>query len=52
MGVGSRLPDAYLPDACGEGVRLHQLTGGYLVIGHVALGEAASEALDGSKWDI
>ncbi|TNE87497.1 MAG: hypothetical protein EP330_18715 [Deltaproteobacteria bacterium] len=40
------LPDAHLLDACGEGVRLHQLTGDerYAVIAWVAGGEAASQS--------
>lgn len=40
------LPDAYLPDACGEGVRLHQLTGEgrYAVVAWVAGGHEGSEA--------
>lgn len=45
IAVGSTLPDAYLPDRCGEGVRLHQLTGNgrYAVVAWVAGGHAGSE---------
>lgn len=43
--TGSTVPDAYLLDGCGEGVRLHHLTGvDYVVIAWVAEGEAESEA--------
>jgi len=34
---GQELPDAVFADACGEGVRLHQLTGRYLVVDLAAM---------------
>ncbi|MEQ1503474.1 MAG: hypothetical protein ABMB14_14655 [Myxococcota bacterium] len=37
VAIGAQLPDAWLRDACDEGVRLHDLAGSYLVVDVSAL---------------